>query len=66
MTSKSTPTPNRIFLYHNDGTGRDCYISSNNGGFYNEYRIIKASKGMPNEPKTKRMFNPVISKPIGR
>ena len=66
MTSKSTSIPNRIFLYHNDGTGRDCYISSNNGGFYKEYRIIKASKGMPNEPKTKSMFNPVISKPIGR
>ena len=66
MTSKSTPTPNRIFLYHNDGTGRDCYISSNNGGFYKEYGIIKESKGMPNEPKTKSMFNPVISKPIGR
>ena len=64
MTSKSTPTPNRIFLYHNEG--RDCYISSNNGGFYKEYHIIKASKGMPNEPKTKSMFNPVISKPIGR
>ena len=49
MTSKSTPTPNRIFLYHNDGTGRDCYISSNNGGFYKEYRISEDNSVMEME-----------------
>ena len=65
MNTKSTTIPNRIFLYHNDGSGRDSYISSNNGGFYKEYRIIKTSQGCPNHD-IKSMFNPVISKPIGR
>ena len=65
MNTKATTIPNRIFLYHNDGSGRDSYISSNNGGFYKEYRIIKTSQGCPNHD-IKSMFNPVISKPIGR
>ena len=65
MNTKASTIPNRIFLYHNDGSGRDSYISSNNGGFYKEYRIIKTSQGCPNHD-IKSMFNPVISKPIGR
>ena len=65
MNTKATTIPNRIFLYHNDGSGRDSYISSNNGGFYKKYRIIKTSQGCPNHD-IKSMFNPVISKPIGR
>ena len=30
----------RITVYQNDGSGRDAYISSNNAGFYKDYRMI--------------------------
>ena len=67
MTSKSSCLSNRICLYQNDGSGRDSYISSNNAGFYKEYRIIKTSEGSPeNSRRLKSMYNPVFSKPIGK
>lgn len=65
MTSKAAFTT-RIFQYHNDGSGRDSYISSNNAGFYKEYRIINCSQFPEKISGIKSMYNPVFSKPIGR
>lgn len=41
----------KVKLYKNDGTGRDTYISSNNAGFYREYRIINADLNKIAKPK---------------
>jgi hypothetical protein len=57
----------RIVHYANDGSGRDLYISSNNAGFYKEYRIINTNTRQF-EPYRggKSFYNPVFSKPLNR
>ena len=57
----------RICHYANDGSGRDLYISSNNAGFYKEYRIINTNNRHV-EPYRggKSFYNPVFSKPLNR
>lgn len=54
-------------FYQNDGTGRDLYISGNNGGFYKEYRIINTKPPVTSKSiHTKSLYNPVFTKPINR
>ena len=53
-----------ICFYQNDGSGRDSYISSNNGGFYREYRIINSKPLHQKITRNKRLYNPICFKPI--
>ena len=54
-----------ICFYQNDGSGRDSYISSNNGGFYREYRIINTKPLFQlKSTRNKRLYNPICFKPI--
>ena len=57
----------RICHYSNDGSGRDIYISSNNAGFYKDYRIINTNT-RHYEPfgGGKSLYNPVFLKPLNR
>lgn len=53
-----------ICFYQNDGSGRDSYISNNNGGFYREYRIINIKPSYQKIRRNKRLYNPICFKPI--
>lgn len=53
-----------ICFYQNDGSGRDSYISSNNGGFYSEYRIINTKPSYQKRINSKRLYDPICFRPI--
>lgn len=58
----------KMTLYLPDGSGRDCYISSNNAGFYKEYRIINSDPYKKREPifYHNNYGNPICERPIKR
>lgn len=48
------PTP-RITVYLPDGRGRDSYIASNNGGFFNKYYMNHIEERFPRSVTSKRL-----------
>lgn len=56
-------------FYQNDGSGRDIYISGNNGGFFKEYQYLNNKPHNYHKNSNingKHLYNPVFSKPINR